>query len=319
MFSGLISCCTGNHVPNFPVRHLPDGPKESMSNARESLFRKTALDHYLSQGDTSNTLRVSEPWTWTLFWTVATALMTGLLFSIFAKVEVNTQARGVLQAAGGVRNLIAQVDGTVSEVLSHSGAQVHAGDPVLRIQSAQTLAALLQSERQLQLQHSGAKAFNMQEDLLYQQQVIKLQARIELLASDVASYGQTIDLCRKKVKANEELLRQGLVSKFNVDDTRESLEQARRQLDGGRQVLAQTQQELASIQAQHQGQLKLRTENLSEAITKREALDYALHQGEVLAPTAGCLESIIVKPGDILHAGQPLGRLVPEEIGRAHV
>lgn len=283
-----------------------------MSNTKDDFFRKAALDHYLSQGTTSSPLRVSEPWTWTLFWTLALALATGLLLSIFAKVEVNGQARGVLQAGGGVRTLIAQVDGTVSEVLAHSGAQVKTGDPILHLQSAQTLAALLQSDRQLQLQQSEAKSFNEQEDALHQQQVTKLETRIQVLNRDLASYIQTIELYQEKVKANEELQRQGLVSRFNVADTKESLEQALRQRDASSLSLAQAQQELASLQAQHQNQLWGRKESLNAALANRNALDYTLHQGDILAPIPGCLDSVLVKPGDAVRVGQPLGKIVPE-------
>ncbi|HTL97483.1 MAG TPA: HlyD family efflux transporter periplasmic adaptor subunit [Holophagaceae bacterium] len=247
-----------------------------------------------------------------MFWTLAAGVVAGLIFSTLAKVEVNTQGRGVLQAQGGVRTLFAQVDGSVSKLMAYSGAQVNAGDAILRLESAPTLAALFQSDRQLQQQRSGAKGFNQQQDALYDQQVAKLKARIALLSSEVASYGQTIVLYREKVAATEELLRQGIVSKMSVGDAKEALQQAQRQQDGSRQSLAQTQQELASLQGQHEGQLLLRAESMNEAVTKREALDYALRQGDVLAPAAGCLEAVLVKPGDAVRAGQVLGRLVPQ-------
>ena len=283
-----------------------------MPDTQQNLFRKAALDHYLGQEDASSPLRVSEPWTWALFWTIAVALTASLLFAIFAKIELNTQGRGVIQAAGGVRTLTAQIDGTVSELLAHPGAQIGVGDPLIRLQSAQTQAALLQSNRQLELQQSGAKNFNEQEDVLHQEQVSKLKARIVLLTSDIGSYNRTIEFYQEKVKANEELFRQGLVSRFNVNDIKESLEQARRQRDGSNQSLVQAQQEMASLQAQHQNQIWQRTESLSEAAAKRDALDYTLHQGDVIAPATGSLDSLFVKPGDAVRAGQSLGKFVPE-------
>jgi multidrug resistance efflux pump len=259
-----------------------------------------------------NPLRVSAPWTWALLWTLAAAVAAGLIFASLAKVEVNAQGRGVLQAQGGVRNLFAQVDGSVSKLMAYSGTKVKAGDPILHLESAPTLAALFQSDRQLQQQRSGAKGFNELQDALYGQQVAKLKARIALLSTEESSYGQTIQLYREKVAATEELLQQGIVSQMNVGEAKEALQQARRQQDDSRQSLAQAQQELASLQGQHQGQLLQRAESMNEAVTKREALDYTLRQGDVLAPVDGCLEAMLVKPGDAVRAGQVLGRLVPE-------
>jgi membrane fusion protein len=115
----------------------------------------------------------------------------------------------------------------------------------------------------------------------------------------------------RRVQADLGLLKRGLVSEMAVSETRDSLAQAQRQLSAAEQTLDQTRQELASLESRREDELWNRQERLAAAQNKRDALAVVLRQAVIEAPQDGTVEALLVKEGEVVQAGQPLGKLVP--------
>jgi membrane fusion protein len=156
------------------------------------------------------------------------------------------------------------------------------------------------------------RSFASRQDRLYANQEANLRARLAMLEEQETSQGSSVALYQRKLTANLELQKSGLVSTIAVEEAKEALAQARRGQGTSQQALAQARQELASLQAQREDELWRREHDLREAQSRRDALQFSLSQALVKAPVDGVLEALLVKPGDVIQAGQPLGRLVPE-------
>lgn len=282
-----------------------------MTQPSPNLFRQEALQHHLRAEEGRGLARVSPPWSWTLLWTVVAFVGGALVFSVTGQVEVNGRGRGILRP-GSVRSLVAQVGGTVTEVPVRSGQEVRAGAGMLRIDSAAVQSQLLEAQRQVQRLQLDFKGYAARQDRTFEEQVAQLQRRVAMFQDQVKSQEQSLGVYERKVKANQALAKDGLVSAITVDEAREALAQAQRQLSGARQAMGQARQELASLQGRRQDELWQREQTAQAAQAKVDAIGVNVGQGLLQAPEDGVVEAILVKPGDVVQPGQVVGKLVPK-------
>ena len=282
-----------------------------MTQPTPNLFRQEALQHHLRAEEGRGLARVSPPWSWALLWTVVAFVGAALVFSVTGQVEVNGRGRGILRP-GSVRSLVAQVGGTVAEVQVRSGQEVKAGAGMLRIDSASVQSQLLEAKRQVQMLNLDFKAYAARQDRTFEEQMAQLQRRVVMLQDQMKSQEQSLWVYERKVKANQVLAREGIVSAITVDEAREALAQAQRQLSGARQALVQAKQELASLHGRRQDELWQREQASQSAQFKVDAIGVNVDQGAFQAPEDGVVEAILVKPGDVVQPGQVVGKLVPK-------
>jgi multidrug efflux pump subunit AcrA (membrane-fusion protein) len=290
---------------------LPERPLELDSQPHSSIFRTEALEHLLKDEDIREPLRVSPPWTWSLFLILGTALLTALLGTILGKVDVQDTGKGILRPAAGVRLLQAQVGGVLAETVARSGDTVMTNQLIARIASAQIQSAMLETERQLQLQRQQGQAYTEQDDRLLREQIRDVQTRLGHQETQVKSFERSLKIQEKKVEAMRKLLAQQLVASMNLDEALDQLNGAQRMLDGAQQQLVQLRQELSSLESPRQRNQWQRLQDLSGSQFKRDALDSSLRQTSILAPVDGFLEAMVAHPGDLIQPGQTIAKLIP--------
>ena len=237
-------------------------------------------------------------------------VLSALAFAVVGRVEVNGRGRGMLRP-GSVRNLVAQAGGTVSEVVVQSGEAVRAGARMMTVDSAAVQSQLLEAQRQVDTLKTDFAPFAERQDRTYEEQVAQLKARLVMLEDQVGSQADSLLVYERKWKANQALAKDGLVSAITVDEAREALSQAQRQLNGNRQALLQARQEWASLLGRREDELWQRNQSRQTAQAKVDALGINLSLGTLLAPEDGTVEAVLVKPGDVVQAGQVVGKLVP--------
>ncbi len=302
--------------PVSQVAPVPAGPAQGPgpgAPGKPPLFRAEALQHHLSSEEGRGLVRVSPPWTWALLWVLVAGVSTALAASFVGQVEVTGRARGVVRPTAGVRVLTSQMTGTVVGVDAHSGQRVKAGATLLRIESATTQAQLLEAERDLEAVRSRFSAVAAQQDQHHAEQMESLRSRSRRLAEQIASLRGSEALQRRRVAADRQLLAKGLVSELAVGETQEGLAQAERQLSGVEAALDQTRQELASLEARRQDELWQRQQMISAAQNKKDALELVMRQNVIQAPEDGTVEALLVKEGEVVQAGQAVGKIVPVE------
>jgi multidrug resistance efflux pump len=278
-----------------------------------SLYRQEAIEHYLQETEGKDVLQISPPWTWVFFWILGALIVAALVLSIVGKVEVNDRGKGILRPTGGVRLMLAQNSGVIAELKARNGDFVDRGAPILRLESPQVQASLLEADRSLGLLTSEFGSVAAQQDALYARQSADVQKRIASLNEDISSYKKSLELQNERLKANQELYKQNIIGKLEVGAAEDQLEQSKRQLRNARVQLAQAEQERVSIEATRRQQLFSRKSDLSGAQTKREALSFSLNQNLFLAPDRGYVDALVARVGDSVQPGQVIAKLVPAD------
>ena len=285
---------------------------KSMNQPNSSLFREEALKHYLQVEDGRGLVKVSPPWTWALLWIVLAALGMALLASSLGYVDVNGRGRGIVRPASGVRMLVSQSGGVVRRIEVRSSQVVKAGTVLLHIEAPNIQSQLLEAERQTQAVKIDYQALSVRQDAAYLEQVQRLNGRISQLQGQITSYRESIQLFERKLQAKQVLQKDGLVSVFEVEDARESVAQAQRQLSGSQQSLEQVKQEQAALESRRQDDLWQHKQVVQNAESKRDGLAFVQSQTLVQAPEDGVVEALLVKPGEVIQAGQVVGKLIPQ-------
>lgn len=286
----------------------PQAPKEGGS----SLFRQKALEHLLAEDDAREPLKVSPPWTWSIFWVIASVIGVSLVVAVFGKVEMQESGRGIIRPTAGVRQLQALVSGTVEQTYARSGDSLKAGQPILRIKAAQLESSLVETDSQLKLLKSEGRVFAAHEQGLTLDQIKSVKGKIAAQESQVESCKTAMQIQKDTLKSHQRLFDEGLLSKDELNGTKLRLNAAQREFDASCQQLVQLKQELTSLESQKHRTLWQQTQELQGAESRRKALDSTLSQMQVLAPVDGSLEALITKPGDLVQVGQTLAKLIPE-------
>ncbi len=263
--------------------------------------------------DIREPLRVSPPWTWSLFFALGSVLLVALLAAILGKVEVQDTGKGILHPLAGVRLIQAQVGGVLAETYAHSGDTLREGQPIARIDSAQVQGAILETDRQLQLLRSQGETFTEREDKLLQEQLRAVQTKLVHQDTQVKSFESSVKIQEKRVEATRRLLVEKLVAPINLDEAQDQLNAALRTLDSAKQQMVQLRQEFSTLESQRQRNQWQRLQDLNGSQSKRDALDSSLRQTNVLAPVAGFLEALVARPGDLLQPGQTIAKIISED------
>lgn len=288
-------------------------PKQQAPLPQLGLFREEAVEHYLKEVEGKGILRVSPPWTWTLFWTLGGLVLLALAFSILGKVEVNDHGQGILRPAGGVRLLLAPTGGVVAELPVGRGDFLKSGQPPMRLEDPNLQGSLLEARRQVDLLRTDFRSVAQQQDDLFARQSSDHVHRMASLQADMISYEHSLETSLHEREANKKLHAQGIVAELEVEKSEDAFEQAQRQLWAGKLALQQEEQDWASVQAQRQQQLFSRKSDLTNAESKQEALGYNLRENLITAPVDGYVDGLVVRQGDRIQAGQVVARLVPAD------
>lgn len=279
-----------------------------------SPFRSEALAHYLEAEEGRTLARVASPWAWSLLVIVLAAMAAGLAAAFLGHVEVKGRARGILHPETGIPMVICQVEGTVSRVEVHSGQRVAAGAELLRIEAPALRARHYEAARTAASVQAGFRDGNRHQDAAHDRQCALLERRRASLEAQAQSQRRSVARFERKVAAMQRLLDEGVASPERMEEAREDLAQAQRALQSIEQAQDQAHQERAAVDHQRQDLLWRREQTIRDAQTQERAVAFLLDQTVVRAPREGIVEALLVKPGDVVGPGRPLGKVVPEGI-----
>ena len=176
------------------------------------------------------------------------------------------------------------VNGRVLQVLTTEGAQVKAGQPLLRLESEELQAALAQAhanEQQAQARIKGLRTTGR-----------------SVAAAAQAQAESVLKAAEAELQRAKDLIAQGFVSSARLDEVQRAFAVAQAQLSGARaQTAALSEQGSEITQAQAQ---------LTMAKAAREAAQARLNQSVVTAPTDAQVLMRSVEPGRTVQPGNPL-------------
>lgn len=277
------------------------------------IFRKEAVKHYLRETEGTGLLRVSPIWAWITLTFAGSLLLAFFVFSAAMAVEVTERGKGILRPVGGVRLLTAQNSGAVVELPLRPGDEVKAGQLIVRLDNPQLSGSWLEVESQYSLMQRDFPEVARSQDQLFERQLKDLAAKIATLQEDIQSFTISEQHQASRLKAVQELQRNGISSQIEIDQTVDSLEGSRRAMRQSQANLRAALQERESLTSSRRQQLYNRE---NDRLSLKSRKDSAVLSDTVLrvsSPIDGFLDGLTVRPGEVVSAGQVIARVVPTD------
>jgi HlyD family secretion protein len=313
----------------------------------EALFRQEAIKKVSSPEQLDRLMQVTRLRGWIGLATFAAVLLGAILWGIYGAIPTRVAGSGIiLEHGGGIVDVQAKGGGRLVAVLVRPGDRVEQGQPIARVDQrdlalslgqARALATELKAQRDQTAQYYGVYLREQEQNVRDQARNLQTQARdaeenlrtqrraIETRERDARARLRALE---DLLAAEEQLLREGFISKIQVEDMRERVQAAREEVTRARADLAQidgtTRAQLGKIQTDRQAlEIKLlelqnqRTQNLDayalklvEANQKVRQLAEDLEEtATVTSPAAGTVLDQTAAVGTIVGDRAPIVRI----------
>ncbi len=305
--------------PAEPLAKVPPVEPVAKGPSAEHLFRREVLQAKYASNEPRASLPQPTGSNWGVLVVVASLFVVLFGGALFATVEVTVKAPGALRAPEGLRPVESAIAGAIAEVEVRAGDEVVAGQLIAKLAVAQ-LDATLTAKRQELLAVKHQNALGEATDEAYAERISSaLQRRRRVLQSRNQLNRKLLAQRRDLLDRTRELVRTGAGS-FNQElASRESLQEA---LDAGHSLkasLADLDVQLAEMRNRLAERALARDIALSRAQAAILEVETLLAHAEVRSPAAGRVESLLVKPGAVVQAGQLIAQVVPPGAPRSIV
>jgi membrane fusion protein len=305
-------------MPAPPQAHRPaaaGAPLRPVAQVtvQSPLFRHEAMRAYEQGQGVAAPLDVAPLPTRVLFATLLVLALAALGVAGFGKVELTSLGRGVLRAPEGMQPLSAPLAGVVAEVLVEPGQTVAPGQLLLRIDSTQVRAQLLDAERKLAALRERQAHEEAQAELLHERAVDKLQQRRRLLQRRIRSQQRGVKRLEQRAARFVSLEQEGLSDRGALEEASEAVDGAERAWLALKDEQALADVELSRVEREREAGRIARREERERAEADVATVRMLLAQAEIKAARHGTLEGLRVSPGQLVQAGALLARLVPGE------
>jgi HlyD family secretion protein len=190
----------------------------------ETSEKKTDRRSSLEQLD--RLVTITAPVWWIDLVAVYVVIGVALIWAIWGAIPTKVQGHGILVSTGGVQEVVARTSGKVTAVLVKPGEMVQAGQVVARIVQP-TLASQIENTRKeldsLKNMHHQAKEFYARERSLQGKNLLAQRRNLQGQMGDIQQRRQWLS---QRLKNQEELLAQGLITDKTLLDTREQMQNA---------------------------------------------------------------------------------------------
>jgi HlyD family secretion protein len=275
---------------------------------KRELFRKTALENLSAPEQLDAALQVTKPRAWIALFALALVLAAVLTWSMLGTLPANVHGQGIIMREGGTFNIVAFGNGVITEMTElHVGDAVKKGQPLGRIAQPE-LEQQIDAQRAVvqQLQAEASQAADSARRLQpAQEKSDRLQQ--QALQRLIASKRDQLRSLRVILEGQQELLRDGLITRQRYEQTRQQAMAAEGDIDQ-----AQTQLEKLSVERIETGLLRetrLR-EVRARLLQAQNRLDDLVLQHRLASTIASTHDGVVVETmamkGDAVKNGQPM-------------
>lgn len=272
-------------------------------------FRKSALEKLSTPEKLDQLIKVTNRKAWIALLTIALAIGTAVVWSIFGKVKTKIDVVGIIQG-GEVHEVVATSQGQLVELNVKIGSKVKKGD---------IIATLHQPELSQQIEDAKAiltdRNFEMGKIVSYGGQGSQLQN--EFISQTRKSILGEIDSERKKLsflynqlESENTLLGKGLIIKSQVANTKQQIEASKNTIERLKGQMAETSSQQNNVNFDLQQKLTLQNQRIAEAKRNLEFLNERFDtQKNIRSPYDGEVVEVLTERGVVVGTGTPLFKL----------
>ncbi len=272
------------------------------------IFRKVALERLSSPEQLDQLLQVTDPKGWMALGALGAVLLSSLAWGVWGSIPTEATGEGILQR--GVSNLESPGAGQIEEVLVRVGDFVHKG---------QAVAQIRQDELQRQIVDTQAKLDDLRNDLRERQRYSQEQERLRArdleqerdnLELSIRTLETDIDLLSRRLDDQQDLLKDGLVTKQTVVATQQELSDKNQQLKAKSLELNGLESKRLESTQQLAQELETRERALRDVESQSRELQAKLRESrQIVSPYDGRVLERLVDRGAVISPGTPILRL----------
>ncbi len=277
---------------------------------QEKLFRKASLERLSSPEQLDQLMHVTTPKGWIALIALCALLTMALFWGIFGRVPTEVQGMGVLIRTGGVFDIEAPGGGVLTDLFIDTGSKVKKGDLIATIAQPELADEVSKAEKQLanlKEQQAQSKHFN-EEDLKLKKTFYEKQQENQQF--NISSNEQKIKWIQERLKNQEQLFDQGLITKQQLLQTKEEMMRAEDAIQNARNQVKQTHVTENELVQKYKEQALDYEVRVSVAEKNLSAVQNQLKiNSEIFSPYTGTVLSVLYDSGSQVLKGSPIANL----------
>lgn len=271
------------------------------------IFRKVSLERLRSPEQLDQLMQVTSPKGWIALIAVISLLAVALIWGFLGSIPTTAGGEGILLRRGGVTAVISTGSGQVDEVLVGVGDRVEKGQVVARLrqEGIARQVADLEARKAAGLTEL-AELQSYADDQTRLSKANRTQRRSNLTRS-IATFERQLELLRKNLEVQKELLADGLVTQNTVLASEQEVNRVNDQLASER--LALSGLELSRLEGEQQLQQRLdaqRNEMREIELQLAEKKASFEESVQIIATDQGRVIELMVDRGDVVNPGSPV-------------
>ena len=275
---------------------------------KQELFRKTALENLSAPEQLNAALQVTRPRAWIALAAILLILAASVVWSVAGTLPASVEGQGIIIREGGTFNIVSFGNGVVTEM-----TDLKLGDPVRR---DQLLGRIAQPdlEQQIQTQRTALRQLlDEEKDIAARMNALRpvqensLRLQQAVLQRSIAAKQEQLRSLRVIMEGQQELLRDGLITRQRYEQSRQQALGAESEIDNARtslQKLSVEQIEMAALRenrVREIGNRVLQAQNRLDDLVLQHDL-----ASRVTSPHDGVVVETMAMKGDVVKIGQPV-------------
>ncbi|HET7230278.1 MAG TPA: NHLP bacteriocin system secretion protein [Longimicrobium sp.] len=271
------------------------------------VFRKVSLDRLSSPEQLDHVMQVTNPRGWLALAAIGALLATAIAWGIAGSLSEKVSGSGILLKSGGVFEVASPAEGRVTDVSVSVGDSVTEGQVVAWIAQPELTARLTAARArfaQLQAEYARTATFSNNDARLQQRSTDGQRAN---LAQSIAADEQTLRWLGERAASQEQLVRQGLITRSALLSTQEQVEQTRQKIRTSQGQLAQLSVQQLSADNQRGQQMAESRRAIEQAELEVANATRELNRAsQVVSPYTGRILEVMTEQGKMTGRGEPL-------------
>ena len=252
-------------------------------------------------------MTVAPPKAWISLATLGGIVILAVVWSVFGSIPTTVGGTGILLKQGGIYDVEVLGSGVVTEFDVQVGDLVQEGQVIARISQPGLVQDIDQAERQLETVREERRKT---EDFHRRNREIELGSlrdEAELIRRSTEVAGERIEWLKGKVEAEAEAVDIGIITRDQLQNTRQALEAARGDL-ANLEIRAQgIEGREMSVKVREERELHEIDQRIVNLENQIDNLQLRLNQsGQVISPYTGYVQEIKAKEGELVSLGMSL-------------
>lgn len=271
---------------------------------RQGIFRKSSLDRLASPEQLDSLIRVTSPRAWLALAAIGGLLLTALLWGIFGSIPSKVRGSCILIRPGGVDEIVAPGSGWVSDISVEAGDMVRHGQMIARVERSTSMDQIKSAEAKLHELRARQEQVMLINGRSTAEQGAYLADSERGLRAKITTAEEQVRTLESKIKNQEQLLEQGLITRQTLLNSRLEWSTARQSIDAFQNEIRQIGVRRLESRKQTDSEQSSLAIQLSEAERNLASLMRSSDQSSlVFSPFNGRVLEIKLAEGSPVSAG----------------